>query len=180
MKHLIVLPRAVAKDPRITAEAFRTLGILTTYTDEEGWCWPSIRTIALEMGVGKSVIHERIASLVAAGYVEKVTRKRPNGLMMSLYRVLLDTQYRALSKLPAKSKLSTNVATGSCPVQPDSSATPESTVRSSRTEGSLTTERKSDRKSGTAEQPPTCGELPAGENSEGRAIFRALLVSRGR
>jgi hypothetical protein len=89
-RYTIFAARAVF-DERLTAMDVRVLAALGTFTDRQGWCFPSQTTIAKRLGTGRTRVNASIKSLVAAGYVQAVDQyKENNAQTVSLYRVLMD------------------------------------------------------------------------------------------
>ena len=57
--------------------------------DSEGRCWPTIRTIALELGLSRSTVKRALDDLCRAGLLQKDPRWRENGSLTSnLYHVV--------------------------------------------------------------------------------------------
>lgn len=57
--------------------------------DSEGRCWPSIKTIALELGLSRSTVKRALDDLCKAGLLQKDQRWRENGSYTSnLYKLL--------------------------------------------------------------------------------------------
>ncbi len=89
-RYTIFAARAVF-DERLTAMDVRVLAALGTFTDRQGWCFPSQTTIAKRLGTGRTRVNASIKSLVAAGYVQAVDQWKEGGAQtVSLYRVLMD------------------------------------------------------------------------------------------
>ena len=58
-------------------------------TDQEGKCWPGIRTIAAELHLSRSTVKRALDELCKADLIAKEHRWRENGSLTSnLYRVL--------------------------------------------------------------------------------------------
>ena len=57
--------------------------------DSEGRCWPSIKTIALELGLSRSTVKRALDDLCKAGLLQKDQRWRENGSYTSnLYNLI--------------------------------------------------------------------------------------------
>lgn len=86
-----IIPARAFDDNRITHAARTVLGLLGTYGDRDGWCWPSQTTLAKRLGVSRQSIQDRIDELVKLGYLLKRPRQRSNGSNTScMYRILFD------------------------------------------------------------------------------------------
>jgi hypothetical protein len=86
-----IIPARIVDDRRLDARAVVVLALLGTYTDRNGWCFPSQATLAERMGVSRQAIAQQINVLVKYGYIEKKNRKRENGsVTSSLYRVIFE------------------------------------------------------------------------------------------
>ena len=56
---------------------------------KKGYCWPSIRTIAEDIGMSKSTVTRGIADLAKQGFIRVENRYRENGGKTSnLYRII--------------------------------------------------------------------------------------------
>ena len=55
----------------------------------KGQCWPSVKTIAAELGLSRSTVKRALDDLCRAGLITKEDRWRENGSLTSnLYRLL--------------------------------------------------------------------------------------------
>lgn len=89
-RYTIFAARAVF-DPELNARDVRVLAALGTFTDRQGWCFPSQRLIADRLGASRPRVNESIKTLVKCGYVQAVKQDRDDGgKTVSLYRVLMD------------------------------------------------------------------------------------------
>lgn len=95
-----IIPIAVVKDPAIGPHALRLALLLSSYAREDGWCWPKLATLGATLGIGKSATHEHLASLVAAGYLQKERRTLPDGMEVTAYRLLYDRKLPGRSATP--------------------------------------------------------------------------------
>ena len=80
-------------DRSISAEAFRILAALGTYADAEGFCFPSVATIAARLGLKRRQVQRHLRALEAAGFLTTETRKRTDGkggFGSNVYRVLTE------------------------------------------------------------------------------------------
>lgn len=56
---------------------------------KKGYCWPSIRTIAEDIGMSKSTVKRGLADLARQGFIQVEKRCRENGGKTSnLYRII--------------------------------------------------------------------------------------------
>ena len=61
---------------------------LKDHANNEGKCWPGIRTIAAELGLSRSTVKRALDDLYKAGLVSKEHRWRENGSLTSnLYQL---------------------------------------------------------------------------------------------
>jgi biotin operon repressor len=79
-----IFPAAVYDDRRLTPHLRDLLGLLSTYADKSGWCWPAQETLANQLGVTRQAVNQRLAQLVEIGYVE-TKRRRGSSLMRLVY-----------------------------------------------------------------------------------------------
>lgn len=90
-----IIPAVAVDDKRFDKhpKTKTVLEALGTYSNREGWCWPSQNTLAERLGCSRQAISQHIGLLVNWGYVEKRSRKRPNGSTTSnAYRILFDIE----------------------------------------------------------------------------------------
>ena len=86
----IIQARAV-RDGRISLAQFRTLCALGIYGDEEGWCFPNLKTLGIDLGKSKQAVSKDIRALVDLGYVQVKQQYREDGSRRgNLYRLLFD------------------------------------------------------------------------------------------
>lgn len=61
---------------------------LSDWADNNGQCWPAIKTIAVELGMSRSIVKRALDDLCKAGLLCKDPRWRENGSLSSnLYRI---------------------------------------------------------------------------------------------
>lgn len=78
-------------DETLTATDVRVLAALGTFTDRQGWCFPSQGLISDRIGAERATVNRSVKKLVKAGYVQAVRQARDDGGKgVSLYRVLMD------------------------------------------------------------------------------------------
>ena len=86
------VPTAAIRDQRVTHAQLRVLAELSTYADEDGWCFPHQQTMADHLGIVRETVNRHVARLVALGYVETQAQYRNDGGRRgSRYRVVMDT-----------------------------------------------------------------------------------------
>ena len=91
MSRFAILPARAIEDDRLSRTHIRALGALGTFTDKNGWAWPSVGTMADALGVSRQLVSRCLHDLKAWGYVEIRGRKGEDGGQTSnLYRVLFD------------------------------------------------------------------------------------------
>jgi hypothetical protein len=74
-----VLPARAIEDQQLGNAALRVLCCLGTYSDKEGWCRPSMRTMAARLGLSRPTTIEHLGALAKLGYIEIHARMRPDG-----------------------------------------------------------------------------------------------------
>ena len=87
-----MVPTRAVMDQSLGHAAFRLLAILASYRNSEtGWCWPSSKTLAAQLGVseGSAATHvgRAVKELKEKGYIDHVPG---TGRVSSRYRVILD------------------------------------------------------------------------------------------
>lgn len=88
---LFIGPGRAAADQRLSALEFRILAILGTYTDREGWCWPSQKLLADGSGAARPTVSTALQKLQKLGYIEITPRlDGPRGKVGNMYLVKLD------------------------------------------------------------------------------------------
>ena len=86
-----IVPARAVEDRRLSAPAFRVLAALGTYSDKDGWCWPSLTTLANQLGTRRQVVHRHVQDLAKLGYLEsKRSQRRDGGNATNRYRLLFD------------------------------------------------------------------------------------------
>lgn len=56
---------------------------------KKGYCWPSVKTIAEDVGMSKSTVKRGVADLAKQGFIQVENRYRENGGKTSnLYRII--------------------------------------------------------------------------------------------
>lgn len=83
------MPVSVFLDQRMNGTALRVLGVLCSYTDRNGVCFPSQTTLAKRLGLSRQTVNYQVKFLRKAGYllVERRTNEH-GGEISCAYRVL--------------------------------------------------------------------------------------------
>lgn len=84
-----ILPTSASVDKRVGPAAHQLLSLLSSYADEEGWCWPSQKTLAERLGISERSVRERLATLEETGYVVSERQFRADGAETSTRRRLV-------------------------------------------------------------------------------------------
>lgn len=90
-RYTIFAARAVF-DERLTPFDIRVLAALGTYSDKQGWCYPSQGEIARRCSMSRQSVNTSLKRLTDAGYVQTTPQVTERGRQVSVYRVLLDIQ----------------------------------------------------------------------------------------
>lgn len=85
-----ITPSAAAEDTSLPDSVYRTLACLGVFGDKNGWCWPSLETLANMRGVSKPRISQDIKILVERGYVQKQAQFKNHEQQTNKYRLLFD------------------------------------------------------------------------------------------
>jgi hypothetical protein len=87
----LIIPARAIDDPRLGKGALLTLCALGSYSDRDGWSWPSISTLAHRLRVSRRHIISCIKQLVDLHYVESKPRFDKFGKQQTnTYRILHD------------------------------------------------------------------------------------------
>ncbi|WP_207540748.1 helix-turn-helix domain-containing protein [Sabulicella rubraurantiaca] len=89
----------------MNADRYAVLAALSTYADDQGWCFPSQGTLARWLKRSRPWVNQIIADLARLGFVEKTQWRRNDGGMSSC-------RYRIVEYLPVTAKGSVEAATG--------------------------------------------------------------------
>ncbi|WP_435954129.1 conserved phage C-terminal domain-containing protein [Dryocola sp. BD626] len=74
---------------------------LADFSSDEGVCWPSIETIARQLGAGASTVRTAIAKLENEGWLTRTARRKGNRNASNVYRLnVAKLQAAAFSHLP--------------------------------------------------------------------------------
>lgn len=74
-----IIPTKVLKDKSLSNIELRLICVMSTYVNEDGYCYPSINKLAEDCGCGKLTIIRGIKRLEEAGYVCKSRLQRKDG-----------------------------------------------------------------------------------------------------
>lgn len=89
-----IIPTYAMNDKRLTFTDVRVLSMLGSYTDRNGWCYPSQQTIADDMGVSRMTVSRCIKKLCKYGHILSRPKYRPDGSKtVNEYKVLLDKEW---------------------------------------------------------------------------------------
>lgn len=84
-----IIPARAVDDRRMNRSTLATLVTLGTYSDRNGWCWPSVSTLASRLGVGERQVKRAIRDLEQLGYIETQRQFNSRGLEISARRRIL-------------------------------------------------------------------------------------------
>jgi hypothetical protein len=86
-----ILQARAVKDKRISDAQFRTLAALGMYADEDGWCYPLLSTLGVDLGKSKQAVGRDTIALRKLGYLEVTARYDKTGARKSsMYRLKFD------------------------------------------------------------------------------------------
>lgn len=129
------------------------LNCLILHSNQEGACFPSIRTIAAECGYGVSTVKRALGDLLEAGYIEKEARfdeRKRGGQSSNLYTL------RTVEAAPQDSAVTTE--TGAAEPEPETAAADSAVLVASSATGAQTpTPGRSHRTERTAKATPPRG-----------------------
>lgn len=83
-----MVPAGAVTDVRLSMTDIRVLGIMGTFTNNKGWCFPKQEAIAALLKRSRPVVCAALKRLEDCGYVE--SEKRKGGANRKRYRVILD------------------------------------------------------------------------------------------
>lgn len=91
MSRFCVIPSRVLDDDRFAISHLRVIAAIGTFTDKNGWCYPSIKKIAEKARLSRARVFACIKDLKEWGYIEVHCQYRPdNSQTVNRYRVLFD------------------------------------------------------------------------------------------
>jgi predicted transcriptional regulator len=62
-------------DLNLSLQAKGVYGILATYADKDGWCWPKVATLAEKSSVSVRTVNRALKELKQHGYVHREGKK---------------------------------------------------------------------------------------------------------
>ncbi len=88
-----IIPSSTVANRRISDAQFRTLAALGTFGDKNGWCWPSLKKLAIILGKSKQAVSKDIQHLKNIKVIEVYKRfnKETKSQRSNKYRILFDT-----------------------------------------------------------------------------------------
>lgn len=89
---LSIIQACAFDDTALSLSGLRMLGVLGTYSNEEGWCWPSQEHLAERLGIPQQNVSRSINEIRKLGYIEIHHEPVRNGgyRKRAKYRLLLD------------------------------------------------------------------------------------------
>lgn len=88
---LTIFQAAAVDDPELGHAAFRVLACLGTYSDKDGWCYPTQTTIAKRLRITRQAVGKSLHQLAELGYILiKQQYNDDGGMRACLYRLNLD------------------------------------------------------------------------------------------
>lgn len=88
---LSIMPAAAITDRRLKPRDLQVLALLGCHTDNSGWCRRSQVRMAGQLGLGRTTVHDALARLIKAGWVEvRMESRTDGGDAAHWYRVRLD------------------------------------------------------------------------------------------
>lgn len=98
-----IIPAKALSDRRLSRTDISVLNALGTYGDRNGWCWPSLNTVAQTIGAHRRTVNHSITKLLELRYLARRSRYREDGGQTSNeYKILYDVEEEAppLAKTP--------------------------------------------------------------------------------
>ncbi|MFP1951721.1 conserved phage C-terminal domain-containing protein [Lonsdalea quercina] len=86
---------------------------LADFSSDEGVCWPSIETIARQLGAGTSTVRTAIAKLEADGWLSRTQRRNGNRNASNMYQLNVEKLWVAANAHPPVSDTSKSDASKS-------------------------------------------------------------------
>lgn len=84
-----IVPARAVDDRRLSRSTLAMLVTLGTYSDRNGWCWPSVSTLAVRLGISERQVKRAIRELEKLGYIETQRQFDNRGLEISARRRIL-------------------------------------------------------------------------------------------
>jgi len=90
---LCIIPSRALRDKRLNNTDLKALNALGSYTDRNGWCYPSQQTIAEDIEMSRMSISRSIKRLCEYGYIiSRQKFRKDGGKSSNEYKVLLDAE----------------------------------------------------------------------------------------
>ena len=89
---------SVYRDYELPSRASNVYRYLCDRANSDGQCWPSERTIAMDLKISRSTVKRAVEDLKRCGYITVERRYRKNGGNSSLLFVLKDFSKRRTTK----------------------------------------------------------------------------------
>lgn len=147
-----ILPARAVFDGELTLAQKVVLAALGTYTDRDGWCFPSQKELVSKLGISRASVCEAIKKLASLGYIAVRARtSKGRGKVGNEYRVCMDlpTVEKPMSSQPdigsqviESAPMSSGLDNGPMSSQPDMPMSSQPDIAYS-----LTTPSKNDPKS---------------------------------
>lgn len=83
MSRFAIVPTAWLRDPALTSSEKLVLAVLASYADEQGYCWPAIRTVARDSGLSERQVQYSLKRLKEIGALEIARRTDAEGASTS-------------------------------------------------------------------------------------------------
>lgn len=80
--------RAVNLLPNIRPTTYAVLGVLCSYTNEQGSCWPSIESLVKRTGISRRTIIRSLKKLCEVGLISRLQRYASGGRTSDLYQII--------------------------------------------------------------------------------------------
>lgn len=91
-----MIPAEAVTDPAVSLTALKVLTALGRHTDRAGFCFRSLRKLAVELDMARSTIQRAIAQLISAGWLIRFRKQRGDGGdCSSHFRVMMRRLKRA-------------------------------------------------------------------------------------
>lgn len=79
MSRFAIVPTAWLRDPSLSSHDKLVLTILASYADQQGYCWPSVATLAADASVSERQVQYCLKALRDVGALEVIPRTKPDG-----------------------------------------------------------------------------------------------------